>query len=468
MSRKKITKGAKGATAGLKAAHHLNPHHPIHEQDREQAAILRSRVFVEDPTKESKLPFTQEHEIGGVYAYVRGVRESLLQQLDKGAKTDSETGEFPTPELDEFYANIFRNRNFYFKKGNKKKDGSNYIVKMKTDGVKDNTLSLPKMWTKLLSEKLKNGELGADRLNETLETISGKLLKTLADRTGYEPLYAAIHPDTEHNLQFHFGTGSVDPETHCLLGRSASGKRGKQGLREAGFSFLNVWRHAKNAKLTEEEQLRFEERCLKLPKLFFNDRNTNWDGSEKKPNGGFDDVALATSLEELLNSEFPEFAKEVHDAAVMDSTLWARAMLANGHSRGRLLSTIGDLRTDKESLVKTVQFGKDALLETKKQSESIQKELMHEIETLDSEKDALFETTKKQSSVIQKFKKNPYFNKSDEEIKKLNDKLEMVDELRDKIIHLKKYPLDGNSEEKMWSLVEGHLAKLKAEKEKGS
>jgi hypothetical protein len=145
-------------------------------------------------------------------------------------------------------------------------------------------------------------------------------------------LYISVHPDSETNIQFHLGVAAVDPKTHQLLGRSATGEKGRKGLREAGFAFLNVWRHAQKAKLTPEEQVKFEEKFLKLPKFAFAKTHTNWDGSEKKQHGGFDDIALAVRLEKLLAEEFPEFVDVAEKNAVEIATKWARDIMRDGRT----------------------------------------------------------------------------------------------------------------------------------------
>ncbi len=489
---KKITTGAKPATRGLRAGRHLVFNHPIHQQDRESAAQFRRLVpvaFVEDKAAKPPASFPEAAQIGKVLA----LGPSGWTELDKGAKVDEETGKMKVPEWDSFYKFILDSRAFYLKKRGKKKDGSPQYIKTPTRGVKDNTISLPIGWTKTFSENLKTGKLSARDVDESLEKISKQLMETQRQRTGWEPLYIAVHPDSERNFQFHFGMGSVDQETRQLLGRSATGKPGKQGLREAGFNFLNVWRHARKCKLTPEEELRFEEKFLKMPKLKFKGKNTNWDGSEKILHGGFDDVALAVRLEELLKQQFPHLALEAENRSVEAATTWARKALNNGTTPTELTANLEEMRGMNVSLEQQNQrletkakdaeraFGESYTNELKlekklkalnknpfaNKSEAEIKQIEEDLENvgkLRGLEELLMNYYAKEAQMveeIQALKRNPFANKSETEIKALNEKLQTVDELRDENIRLKKFPLDGKTEGEVNVIIANYRQSLK-------
>ena len=79
-----------------------------------------------------------------------------------------------------------------------------------------------------------------------------KGMETLVNRTGYLPAYMAVHPDAIGTLSFHCGLWPVDPQKHCLIGRSGGGNPGRRGLRLLGDSFTTILRHHQAIGLPEE------------------------------------------------------------------------------------------------------------------------------------------------------------------------------------------------------------------------
>jgi hypothetical protein len=363
----KITKGAKPASPTTAAYLH-KVFGKQHEADRERAAKLRAfgGVAVVQGTPIMAPPFPESSKIFSFWG-IQLTPENTKKAIRLDKRDDS--GNLKDPEEGKkFYKSLFKGRNFYLRK--KTKD-TEEMRKWKTKGIKEHSVSLPVGWSLLFAEKVKKRQLPASDLADALKSIGLKLLSESAKRTGYEALYLTTHADSPTNVHFEFGLGSVDPVTHKLLGRSATGKRGKQGLREAGFDFLNTWRNSKHAQITPEEQTKFEANFLKIPKMKFSKQGNDWKGKESVLNGGFDDIALSLEVEKLLKEKFPDFSLAADAYAKDHSTAAVKRLLNNGRTHDQknariteLTAELSDLKdkykTLKERFHKDPFFGKSS------------------------------------------------------------------------------------------------------------
>jgi hypothetical protein len=261
-------------------------------KDRERANELResNRTIISfDSPRPAKDDFPYAMQVAGNYRVeVKDGKNFWLEEKENDGWV-------------KFHQQMARARSYYFRKGKKRKDGTYGEQRFNTKGVIDTYVTVPKWWTQAISERLRSGDLQADDVKHRLKQISCRLILKHEQRTGYEGLYAAVHPDSTDNLQIHLGVGTVDPTTHKLIGRSAGGKRGKRGLKELGDCFLYVWNLSHLGELPKK--------ALHLPKLCFEQAKGEWTkGKVSDIEHPFDDVALACFLEKKLIEEFPECA----------------------------------------------------------------------------------------------------------------------------------------------------------------
>jgi hypothetical protein len=448
----KITTGAKAKSSSLASLRHLIYQNPQHEKDRKKAQILRSRqstapIKLMENSKE--IPsFPRASEV----AFLVGISDQKTTVFDP--TSDPISGSDLRPEVVDFWHKIHHERAFYFRKDKKKKDGTFYEKKTQTNGVKECTISLPIGWTKVLKTAIETGLKSPAQLSQELQEIGQLLLQEMHSRTGYEPLFLTLHPDSETNLQFHLGLGSIDPETHKLLGRSGSGERGKASIREAGTCFLNVWRNAKKAKLNPQQLERFEKENLSIPRMAFKNSHTDWDGNSLKSKDGlplsYDDVALAVKLETLLEERFPELAKTAEEVGVDYATNWVIQILKSGRTRADLKQYAES--KDEQIASKDEQLSlKDEQIAHLKLDKTV---LQNEVFTVHSEKSALSEETEKKINTL-KAEKSALLVKQAEQMENL-----MLAHQKE-ITDLKNYPAKGLSNKQ----IDGLIQKLKDAKE---
>jgi hypothetical protein len=448
----KITTGAKAKSSSRAALRHLIFQNPQHQKDRKKAQLLRARQAIVITRNPKILKEISDFPKASEVAFMVGFSDQKRVIFDP--TSDPKTGSDLRPEVVDFWNKIHHERAFYFRKGKKKKDGTFYDKKTPIKGVRECTISLPIGWTKVLKNEVEKGFLNPVQLSKELQEIGQLLLQEMHSRTGYEPLFLTLHPDSVTNLQFHMGLGSVDPLTKKLLGRSGTGEEGKKGLREAGFVFLNVWRNAKKAKLNPEQLKRFEEENLKIPRMKFADSHTDWDGNSLKTKAGFplsfDDVALALKLETLLEERFPELAKTAEEVGVDYATNWVIQALNSGRTRA-------DLKQYAESKVEEIA-SKDEQLSLKDEQIAHLKldktVLQNEVFTVHSEKSALSEETEKKINTL-KAEKSALLVKQAEQMENL-----MLAHQKE-ITDLKNYPAKGLSNKQ----IDGLIQKLKDAKE---
>jgi hypothetical protein len=142
------------------------------------------------------------------------------------------------------------------------------------------------------------GRLTPEALQKSLVSLGAAGIRTLAQRTQYEPIYVAVHPESESNIHIHFGLGIVDSQNR-LLGRSATGKTGKRGLRHAGDC---------NVALMRLQAL--------APSTYLNKV------SMKVERDDCDDVAISRAIDQRLDLAFPHLRKEARLAGIEHAQNW--------------------------------------------------------------------------------------------------------------------------------------------------
>jgi hypothetical protein len=210
---------------------------------------------------------------------------------------------------------LLQDRSFYYRKGNKnKKTGLYGVRKEKQNGVIDAFFSFPRWWTEELAAAIDSEELDIVSARKKIAEVGGLVVKNLAKRTGYEPAYFCIHPDSRKSLQFHVGLCSISDD-NLLMGRSKGGTRGRRGLVFVGEAFLNVWRFSRHAKIPGSR--------LALPKISFEEKGVSWDSTDPLE-GRVDDVATSLTMEAALAAAFPELVSRVQVRATAISTRWSK------------------------------------------------------------------------------------------------------------------------------------------------
>ena len=239
------------------SATHLRWTSETHKRDQKQADTMRATILIGSPTW-PRIPFSNAKEVATQVIFEDG----------KGQRVEG-------PTFDSKVASIAYKRSFYWAEvGGKKR-------KRKSKGITDTYCSLPPWWTRVLSEEVEAGKLTGEQVQNLILRIGKTCMDSLATRTGYQPVCMAIHPDSVANLHIHFSIATISEENE-LMGRSASGKTGKKGLRHLGDCNLAL---------------------LRMNKL--HPHPTNKIGVLKAIKGDFDDVALATIIDGQLEQLLP-------------------------------------------------------------------------------------------------------------------------------------------------------------------
>ncbi len=202
---------------GVKAAKHLVWTSSTHKTDQKAADNLRASISVETPVV-YRAPIKHDVDIACQVLY-------YSHEGKKNAKYVNGT------EYVKEVSKEMRKRSWYMSSGRKRK----------VKGIIDTYVSLAPWWTKVLNEDMESGRLTAEQVKGIVVKLAGKAMDVLKTRTGYEPLYFAVHPESLNNLHVHFGVCNVS-ESNKLLGRSGGGKTGKRGLRHAGDCNLALMR----------------------------------------------------------------------------------------------------------------------------------------------------------------------------------------------------------------------------------
>lgn len=274
-----------------RAAQHLVWTSETHRKDRAAADRLRASVSV------------SLHPDEVLRKDIQGAREIACQMIfeedslgEKEAWTSQFGGKFPRFEDPEKFATsvaeVAAERSWYTKG---KADGNR---KRKTPGVIDTYISIPPWWGRALNAAMKKGVYSAEQVRNALAQIGTTAMAELTKRTGYEPMYVSVHPESENNVHFHMGVSTVDKD-HKLVGRSASGEGGRKGLKHAGDCNLAIWRMyaLENNKVVEK-------------------------AARKALLGNYDDIAMAKVIDKGLGETFPQLKPWAEKVGVTHAKLW--------------------------------------------------------------------------------------------------------------------------------------------------
>jgi len=274
-----------------RAAQHLVWTSDTHRKDRAAADRLRASVSV---------PL---HPDQVLRKELQGARELACQMIfeedplgEMEAWTSQFGGKFPRYKDPEKFASsvaeVAAERSWYTKG---KTDGNRT---RKTPGVIDTYISIPPWWGRALNAAMKKGIYSTEQVRDALAQISTMAMAELTKRTGYEPVYISVHPESENNVHFHMGVANVSKD-HALIGRSASGKGGRKGLKHAGDCNLAIWRMyaLENNKVVEK-------------------------AARKALLGNYDDIAMAKVIDKALGETFPHLKPWAEKAGVAHAKLW--------------------------------------------------------------------------------------------------------------------------------------------------
>jgi len=274
-----------------RAAQHLVWTSETHRKDRAAADRLRASVSV------------SLHPDEVLRKDIQGAGELACQMIfeedslgEKEAWTSQFGGKFPRFETPEKFATsvaeVAAERSWYTKG---KADGNR---KRKTPGVIDTYISIPPWWGRALNAAMKKGVYSTEQVRNALAQIGTTAMAELTKRTGYEPMYISVHPESENNVHFHMGVSTVD-KNHKLVGRSASGEGGRKGLKHAGDCNLAIWRmYAMEPNKVVEKPAR------------------------KALLGNYDDIAMAKVIDKALGETFPQLKPWAEKAGVAHAKRW--------------------------------------------------------------------------------------------------------------------------------------------------
>ncbi len=352
----RLTKHQKRMSSTAGSADHALFGSKKHTDDVKHQRAFLAKVFPSDTAMEKELtslPFPNSLELGKSFKISKNKEGELIPVPLDDVKDDS--GAPKSDEIRAFRRALSRQFSYYYRKGDKKKDGTFYTKPQKTNGVIENSISFGIGWSKVLKKESEKGNISTQRLGEIFSEIGLKLSKKLSERSGYIPLYFNFHPESVSNPHFHFGLGTLDPETHLLVGRSANGKRGKKGLRLLRPSFLNTWRNSRCYKLSAEEKEIMESDFLQTPRKAFDTYKQNFDGTEKTSHSGYDDVALSLYMDELFTQYFPKLVSQVNKEKSHHATLWAKEKIKTGRTKSQILDKFNSVSDELNHLKSLVQ-----------------------------------------------------------------------------------------------------------------
>ena len=232
-------KSAKNATRHLKPGDH-------HDRDRKAAEKLRQFPNV---ARKTQGPFPKEREVAlvGHYKNKRFViqtgvdfeRDNLAAKKDAWYwKIDKRPGRKPIPT---------------------------------ETGLVETNAALSTGLAMVLAGLVRAGQMG--QVRDIMRLAAEKGMAVLERRSGYIPTYMALHPDAEGTLSVHYGLSPVNPDKHVLVGISATGKRGRKGIRNMGDALISILRHDRAIGLPEH--------LLRLPKSKLKMAMVDWAVAEE-------------------------------------------------------------------------------------------------------------------------------------------------------------------------------------------
>jgi hypothetical protein len=257
--------------SNVRQAKHLVWTSETHKHDRKQADKIRLSVPVEQAW------YRQD---------VKGADKIACQVLFEDGQGKRVDGERFEKEV----AKQARKRSWYMSSGRKRR----------VKGIIDTYCGLPPWWGRVLNEELESGRMTEEQVQGVALRLAKACMDTLQKRTGYQPVYISVHPESVNNIHLHFGVANITLNNE-LCGRSANGKVGKKGLRHAGDCNLAL--------------LRMNQA---LPHA-----NTRA-GARKALQGDYDDVAMASVIDHGLEQLLPDLSKRAKEYAIEHASKWVK------------------------------------------------------------------------------------------------------------------------------------------------
>jgi hypothetical protein len=187
-----------------------------HDNDREAAARIRAFPVV---PKLEQAPFPHERKVGFVGHFING--EFCVQGPANFEKM-----------------NVACKANAWYWRHDPR---GNREPRLKISGIVETNVAISAGLAHVLADMAKEEKFDDVR---RLTLCAGKAgMEEFERRSGYWAAYMALHPDSEGTLSAHFGLWPVDRKERKLIGRSATGKKGRRGLRTLGDAFMSVLRH---------------------------------------------------------------------------------------------------------------------------------------------------------------------------------------------------------------------------------
>jgi len=305
------------------AAAHLRFKNEIHQKDRDAADRLRSTMVVEVPAPSRKeIGFAKDLAIQAIY--------------------EDKKGRWVEEEFEGHIVNENETRSWYRDKNGKKRQSTGAIL--------DTYVSIPPWWTRALCDLEKAGKVTSEQVKKLVAAIAMEAMQELANRSGYEPIHLAIHPESEANLHIHLGLATVSKENK-LLGRSATGTTGKKGLRSAGDSNAALCRMFQHIPKGLKKYW-YDVLAMGSRKSHEKDRQA----TAPKLNGIFnDDIALNMFIERRLEECAPGLAPRAKHYAQSHVQNWADKMeVASQNSPKLVAAELDALRAENQQLKEQV------------------------------------------------------------------------------------------------------------------
>lgn len=298
---------------------HLDFTSSTHTHDRQAADRLRTSVQVE-------LPSWPRREI-----------EFADRLAILGVCKDGDWKKATSSHFEDHCQAVRSSRSWYRDKNGKKRQSKGAVL--------DTYISLPPWWTKSICDAVRAGTITVEQARKAMVFVGLAALKTLADRSGYEPVHLSIHPESEANCHVHMGFATVTANNK-LCGRSANGEVGRKGLRNAGDSNLAVHRFSPYVS---------------------NDTPTKWREvigmcSRKAEEKDFDDVAAGRAIEANLQKIFPSLKAQADANAVQHVRDWvAKQELTEKSSPERVEALAAENQQLKSETIPSLQKSNQAL-----------------------------------------------------------------------------------------------------------
>lgn len=236
---RRVTSKQKRVKETVNSSTHLVFSSTRHEEDKKVADRLREMPLV---PRVKRGPFPGGKELSfqghfkGDYFHIQGEEEFVEENV------------------------LAKKENSWYLREDKRRPNS--LGRKSKTGIMELNVSLPVGVSLCFARACKKNPDNIKVVRKMLLEVGFAGIEKARRLTGYKPIYVALHPDSEGVLSFHFGLSPVDTKSRKLLGISATGKRGRKGLRLLGDAFMSILRHARYVPIPERLML-LPKRALK-------------------------------------------------------------------------------------------------------------------------------------------------------------------------------------------------------------